>query len=106
MVRAKFKCFEKKPFTATRVKVDEAGNPVLVDGKKVFENYEVQTVRLIPVEAGGNPIHENAQFWAATPSGLCELGCVNLAAADKFEVGKEYYLDFTPTATQTTEAGS
>jgi len=36
---------------------------------------------------------ENAAFWAATPSGAVKLSTIR---ADHFEVGKDYYLDFTP----------
>ena len=35
---------------------------------------------------------ENKKFFAATPSGNLTVGT---AAQDVFEVGKEYYLDFT-----------
>lgn len=38
---------------------------------------------------------ENEAFYAATPGGSISLGIVNEAAAAKFEVGKEYYVDFT-----------
>lgn len=47
-----------------------------------------------------NPVHgnneENAQFFKNTPNGRIELSVVNPAAAAQFEVGKEYYVDFTP----------
>ncbi len=36
---------------------------------------------------------ENKSFFAATPCGSVEVSTV---ASDKFEVGKEYFLDFTP----------
>lgn len=39
----------------------------------------------------GNP--ENKAFFASTPSGSIEISTVR---ADHFEVGKEYYVDFTP----------
>jgi hypothetical protein len=35
---------------------------------------------------------ENKKFFAATPSGKVELSALN---ADLFEVGREYYLDFS-----------
>jgi hypothetical protein len=38
---------------------------------------------------------ENKQFFAATPCGQITFGTVNPAAAEQFEVGKEYYVDFT-----------
>lgn len=40
---------------------------------------------------------ENKKFFAATPSGIVELSAVN---ADLFEVGREYYLDFSPAPTE------
>jgi hypothetical protein len=39
---------------------------------------------------------ENKLFATASPCGTLELGCLNKAAADAFELGREYYLDFTP----------
>lgn len=48
--------------------------------------------------------NENSLFWNASPSGSLELGCINLVAADRFELGKEYYLDFTPAPTDPTSA--
>lgn len=57
---------------------------------------EVQTIEMQPVTGGTSEEHENRKFWEATPSGKIELGCVNLAAASRFELGKEYYVDFTP----------
>jgi len=36
---------------------------------------------------------ENKKFWKWTPSGMIELSSIR---DDIFEVGKEYYLDFTP----------
>jgi hypothetical protein len=42
----------------------------------------------------GSP--ENEQFFKCTPGGSLTFNVLNTAAAEKFEVGKEYYLDFTP----------
>ena len=39
---------------------------------------------------------ENARFTKATPWGDIKLGIDNEAALAKFEVNKEYYVDFTP----------
>jgi hypothetical protein len=36
---------------------------------------------------------ENAAFFAATPAGSVKLSTVR---ADHFEVGRDYYLEFTP----------
>lgn len=56
---------------------------------------EVQTIGLAPVYGNGDPNHENTKFWQASPSGQIQLGTVNLAAAQQFELGAEYYVDFT-----------
>lgn len=50
-------------------------------------------VELQPVVAGSP--EENKAFWKATPSGKLEMWVSNPDAADFFEVGEEYYLDFT-----------
>jgi hypothetical protein len=39
---------------------------------------------------------ENARFTKATPWGDIRMGIDNPAAINQFEVGKEYYVDFTP----------
>ncbi len=57
---------------------------------------ELQTIVLAPVYGNGDPNHENTKFWNATPSGEIRLGTVNAEAARQFELGKEYYIDFTP----------
>ncbi len=57
---------------------------------------EVGTViELYPVMNGSD---ENKEFYKYTPSGKLELGTVNEEAAKQFEIGKEYYVDFTPAA--------
>jgi hypothetical protein len=58
---------------------------------------EIQTIRLSPVTSGSD---ENKGFYAATPSGLIELGTVNADAVKEFELGAEIYVDFTPVAPQ------
>jgi hypothetical protein len=50
-------------------------------------------ITLFPVSSGSE---ENKQFYKWTPSGSIQLNTINSAAADQFEVGKSYYLDFTP----------
>lgn len=39
---------------------------------------------------------EDVRFTKATPWGEIMLGIDNPAAMDQFEVGKQYYVDFTP----------
>lgn len=76
-VRAKFK--------VTRIERSEFGG-----GK------EVQTIVLLPVYGGNGASEENRKFYAATPSGEIKLGTVNAEAAACFDLGKEFYVDFTP----------
>jgi hypothetical protein len=54
---------------------------------------ETQTIKLTPVTSGSE---ENNAFYAATPSGTIELTTLNEEAGKQFELGKEYYIDFTP----------
>lgn len=54
---------------------------------------EIHTIKLSPV-SGGSP--ENAEFYAATPCGQISLDTLNEAAGKQFELGGEYYVDFTP----------
>ena len=39
---------------------------------------------------------ENDKYFKATPSGSFTLQTVNSAAAANFEIGKQYYVDFSP----------
>lgn len=75
MVRAKFK-------------VDSVTEHLY--GKEVMK-----TVTLSPVFGGENDSEENKQFFKWTPSGKVELGTLNFDAAKQFEIGKEYYIDFS-----------
>lgn len=52
-----------------------------------------KTVKLETVIAGSD---ENKDFFRWTPSGQISFACVNPKACEQFEVGKEYYVDFTP----------
>lgn len=57
---------------------------------------EAQTVKMTPVYGHGDPAHENSKFWAATPAGQIALTMVNAEAVKAFDIGKEFYVDFTP----------
>jgi hypothetical protein len=88
MVRAKFRV-DRTESTLTTLKKDlnkgwDAGNMV---------TQELKTIVMSPVGAN-NP--ENATFWKYTPSGEIKLGTINPEAWQQFELGKEYYIDFTP----------
>lgn len=43
-----------------------------------------------------DPESDNGRFFAATPCINMTLHVLNLAAADAFEEGKDYYVDFSP----------
>lgn len=68
-VRAKFRCNEKNQ--------SESGYSLV----------------FWPVTSGSA---ENDAFYKYTPAGKLEMSTINQDAAAGFEVGKEYYLDFTP----------
>jgi hypothetical protein len=96
-VRAKFRVDEIKRHHGSRKKLDADGKPVKTEYRNdVYEPCEIRSVVLTPVCATADPEHENSKFWQASPSGRIELGCANLDAAGAFELGKEYYVDFTP----------
>lgn len=50
-------------------------------------------VTMQPVFSGSE---ENKTFWKYTPGGSITLSITNPDAVNQFEVGKEYYVDFTP----------
>ena len=85
MVRAKFRVDSIQRSLTTKC-VDR--------DRQKYDSVEVRTVCMTPVFSN-DPDSENRQFWEATPSGKLELGCVNLEAAQAFELGQEYYIDFT-----------
>lgn len=62
-------------------------------GPAGYRNVEMRTVVLGPVMGGSD---ENKRFWDASPSGEIRLGTINPDAWKQFELGKEYYIDFTP----------
>ncbi len=50
-------------------------------------------VELLPVTCGSE---ENESFYRWTPSGSIKLALASKATADALEVGKDYYVDFSP----------
>jgi hypothetical protein len=87
-VRAKFKVDAIKRAMST---VPKPG----ADGKTEWVPGEVHSIEMSPVYGKGDPAHENTKFWQASPSGSLVLGTVNQSAAEQFELGAEYYIDFT-----------
>jgi hypothetical protein len=61
--------------------------------KVEFYNPNSRRIDLKPVYSE-DPNHENKQFWDATPSGEMWMIVNNPRAAEFFEPGREYYIDF------------
>lgn len=76
-VRAKFQCLEIKHHH--------------VPGSDA-QSVHVE-VRLVPVYGNGK---DNASWSKYTPSGELKMTITNPPAAEAFDIGKEYFLDFTP----------
>lgn len=51
------------------------------------------SVAMTPVYSGSP---ENEEFFRFTPAGDIKVYTVNAAALAQFDVGKEFYVDFTP----------
>lgn len=64
-------------------------------GYPVYVPKEMWTIKMSPVYGNSDPNHENSKFWSASPSGSLELGTVNSEAVKQFDIGKEFYVDFT-----------
>jgi hypothetical protein len=56
---------------------------------------ELYTIKMSPV-VGTDNNEENKKFFSSTPSGTIELGLLYEETANLFELGKSYYVDFTP----------
>lgn len=88
-VRAKFK--------VTEIKRGQGSRTTGRKNEKGYDEYEpceMRTIVLSPVYST-DPMHENKKFWDATPNGKIELGVVNPGGYEQFELGREYYVDFT-----------
>ena len=64
--------------------------------ESVKQGGDTYEVRMAPVYGNDDPEHENTQFFKYTPAGSIALFVVRPETAGRFEVGKEYYVDFTP----------
>jgi hypothetical protein len=68
-------------------------------GAKTVENPEgkgsTYSVKLTAVFGGANESEENKAFWKYTPSGVVEFNTIRPEVGQFFELGDEYYLDFT-----------
>lgn len=100
-VRAKFRVDGIDLRFGSVQRMGEDGSPARDDeGHAIYYSVALPTVRLSAVtghEAGASPedAAENASFWSATPQGTAQLTITNGAAAEFFELGKSYYLDFS-----------
>ncbi len=61
----------------------------------VYSKMETTDGYQIVLQAVTKSSPENETFWKFTPSGKVEM-FIRKEAGDLFEVGKEYYVDFTP----------
>jgi hypothetical protein len=69
------------------------------DGEPLSIPFDQPTVKLSAVVgAPEDKDNENAAFWSATPSGQITMTISNPDAAELFELGESYYVDFTPAA--------
>lgn len=91
MVRAKFKV-NKIESTEHMTRVDGEGTR---ERPYKYITVELRTIVMAPVYANGDPEHENSKFWQASPIGELRLGTINPGAWKHFELGGEYYVDFT-----------
>jgi hypothetical protein len=65
----------------------------VVRAKFTCLNKTENTVHFQVVHSGSE---ENEQFWKYTPAGEIHMHIDNEQARDRFEEGKQYYVDFTP----------
>ena len=82
-IRAKFQCNSVTLMLSSRYS-SETGR---------YEPTTSKTWKFSAVVGGSGSSEENQRFFASTPSGTIELYCVNPDV--EFELGKDYYLDFT-----------
>lgn len=88
-VIAKFKVVRIELTTGTR----DIGKDS--DGVHHYEPCTFYTIFATPVYANNDPTHENYRFWQATPTGEIKLGMLNEDVAKAFELGREYYVEFS-----------
>ena len=91
-VKAKFKLVNFETTQQARYAKGPDGQP---DYKQQPEMVEMRSLRFSPVYSE-DPSSENAKFWNATPAGHIDLGVVNPEAWQHFELGQEYFVEFTP----------
>lgn len=90
VVRAKFTVVRYESTLQSR-QLDPAGGYEPAN----YEKVEMRTIIMTPVSST-DPTTENYQFWQQSPSGEIRLGVINQQAWAEFELGKDYYVTFTP----------
>ncbi len=66
-----------------------------VRAKVTCQGIKDNAVSFTTVYEPNGPSDENMRFTKATPWGEIRLGIDNPTARDQFEVGKQYYVDFS-----------
>lgn len=61
--------------------------------KDVRHDGDTYVIEFVPVFSGSE---ENREFFKYTPAGNITLGVVSSTTARQIEVGRDYYVDFTP----------
>ena len=93
VVRAKFVLFAEEKTIQNRYERKDDGS---YDYNKPIPKV-MKTLKLQPVSYDSKNLNsENSKFWEASPMGSLSLGVINEEAWKNFELGKEYYVDFTP----------
>lgn len=60
-----------------------------------YAGFKGAKVALTPVNPQHQETSENLAFWEATPNGEITMQITNPQAAERFQPGDEYYVDFT-----------
>lgn len=78
-------------------------SPIRVRAKFRLNSYETQLdyrtkeeLRSLKLSAVFDGSPENKEFFKYTPTGHIEMGVLNRAAWERFKLGEEFYVDFTP----------
>lgn len=95
MVRAKFivNSYETSLQRGIKETPREDGKQRSWNNPDDVETVECRTVKLSAVADGSE---DNKKFFRYTPSGNISIGILNPEAWKGFELGAEYYVDFTP----------
>lgn len=81
----------------TRTKFYVVGKESVSNGQGALAGWKVKLSPIWESDAkvDGNAVLENRIFSKFTPQGVIELFLTNPVAAERFEAGREYYVDFS-----------